>query len=121
MRIALIYLLMSVASLLLLAAPALLALRSSGAVAAALLAVPTVLIAVPWLASLYMCQEFAARIAVLENRRALDAFGKTRLFLHGRILHGLKLIIAAILAFSVRCAACCARKWTPKKSPRMQC
>ena len=37
------------------------------------------------------------RIAVLENRRALDAIGKARLFLHGRLVHGLKLMVAAFV------------------------
>jgi hypothetical protein len=49
---------------------------------------------VPWLVTLYLVQSFAARIAVLENRHALDAIGKSRLFLHGRLMHGLKLIVA---------------------------
>lgn len=31
---------------------------------------------------------------MLENRRAVDAIGKARLFLHGRLMHGLKLIVA---------------------------
>ena len=31
---------------------------------------------------------------MLENRHALDAIGKSRLFLHGRLMHGLKLIVA---------------------------
>ena len=51
-------------------------------------------VAVPWLISLYLVQAFAGRIAVLENRHALDAIKKARLFLHGRIMHGLKLIVA---------------------------
>ena len=96
-RIAAIYLSTTVASLIVLAAPALLAQKLSGSTLAVTLAVPAVLIAAPWLVTLYMWQAFAARIAVLENRRALDAIGKARLFLHGRLLQGLKLMIAAVL------------------------
>lgn len=55
----------------------------------------TALILIPWLISLSMIRAFAARIAVLENRRALDALRRARLFLHGRILLGLKMIVAA--------------------------
>ncbi len=82
-------------SVALLAAPAwLLALGSIPKLAAALLAVPAVLVAVPWLITLYLSYAFALRIAVLENRQAIDAIRKARLFLHGRILTGLKLIVA---------------------------
>ena len=34
---------------------------------------------------------------MLENRHALDAIGKARLFLHGRLMHGLKLIVATFV------------------------
>ncbi|MGH7715688.1 MAG: hypothetical protein ACREML_06775, partial [Vulcanimicrobiaceae bacterium] len=88
---------MSVGSLIALAAPSLVALRLAGTAPAVILAIPAAFIAVPWLATLYMWQAFASRIAVLENRRARDALFKARLFLHGRLLHGLKLIVAAIL------------------------
>jgi hypothetical protein len=33
---------------------------------------------------------------VIEHRHALDAIEKARLFLHGRIIHGLKLIVATL-------------------------
>jgi hypothetical protein len=62
--------------------------------AAALLAVPAVLAAVPWLLTLYLIYAFGLRIGVLENRQAIDALQKARLFLHGRVLTGLKLIVA---------------------------
>jgi hypothetical protein len=97
LRIAAIYLATMVASLLVLAAPALLAQKLSGTTLALTLAVPAVLVGALWLVTLYMLKAFASRIAVLENRRALDAIGKARLFLHGRLLQGLKLIIAAVL------------------------
>ena len=84
----------TVGSLILLAAPFVIALRSIGPVGAALVGFPTLLIAVPWLISLYIVQAFAARIAVLEHRHALDAIRKARLFLHGRLMLGLKLIVA---------------------------
>jgi hypothetical protein len=97
LRIGAIFLGIIVASLTVLVAPAALAQKLSGTTLAVTLAVPAVLIAVLWLVTLYMWQAFAARIAVLENRRALDAIGKARLFLHGRLLLGLKLAIAAVL------------------------
>jgi hypothetical protein len=56
------------------------------------------LIAAPWLVTLYMWQAFAERIAVLENRTALDAIRKARLFLHGRLPQGLKLVVASFLS-----------------------
>lgn len=56
-----------------------------------------VLIGVPWLVTLYMWQAFAERIAVFENRHALDAMRKARLFLHGRLQLGLKLVVAGFL------------------------
>jgi hypothetical protein len=96
-RIAASYFALSVGSLVVLTAPFLLALKLSGTVLAVTLAVPAVLIAVPWLVTLYIWQAFASRIAVLENRRARDAIVKARLFLHGRLLHGLRLLIAAFL------------------------
>jgi hypothetical protein len=49
---------------------------------------------VPWLVTIYLVQAFASRIAVLENRHALDAIRKARLFLHGRLLHALTLIVS---------------------------
>ena len=64
---------------------------------AVLLGIPALVIAVPWLVTLYLVQAFAARIAVLENRQALDAIAKARLFLHGRLFHGLKLMVATFV------------------------
>jgi len=96
-RIAIIYFAISAGSLVLLASPALLALRFSNAALAIVLAIPAALTGIPWLVTLYMWQAFASRIAVIENRHTRDAIGKARLFLHGRVLHGLKLIVAALL------------------------
>jgi hypothetical protein len=93
-RIALLYVAAFIGSLGLLAAPCLIALRTVGPLGAVVFAIPALLIAVPWLVTLYLVQAFASRIAVLENRHALDAIGKARLFLHGRLLHGLKLLVA---------------------------
>ena len=93
-RIALLYLAASLGSVALLAAPCVIALRAFGPPGGILLGIPALLIAVPWLVTLYLVQAFAWRIAVLENRHALDAIGKARLFLHGRLTHGLKLIVA---------------------------
>jgi hypothetical protein len=96
-RIAVIYFSTTVGSVIVLAAPAFIAMRLSSTGVAVGLAIPAALVGVPWLVTLYMWQAFAARIAVLENRYARDAIGKARLFLHGRLVHGLKLIVASIL------------------------
>lgn len=94
-RIALLYFAATVVSLVVLVAPCALAAWAFGPVGAILLGIPAAIIAVPWLVTLYLVQAFAWRIAVIENRHALDAIRKARLFLHGRLIHGLKLIVAA--------------------------
>ena len=96
-RIALLYLAATIGSLALLAAPCVIAKQVLGTLGGILLGIPALLIAVPWLVTLYLVQAFAWRIAVLENRHALDAMGKARLFLHGRLIHGLKLIVATFV------------------------
>lgn len=96
-KITLVYYAASIASLLVLAAPALLALRLGSTFAAVVLSIPAVIVAVPWLVTLYMWRAFAMRIAVLENRSALDAISKARLFLHGRLGEGLRALVAALL------------------------
>ncbi len=96
-RIALLYFAAIIGSLALLAAPCVIALQAFGSLGAVVLGIPALLIAVPWLVTLYLVQAFAARIAVLENRHALDAIGKARLFLHGRLMHGLTLIVATVV------------------------
>ena len=97
LRIALLYFAAVIGSLVLLAAPCVIAVRAFGAIGGVALGIPALVIAVPWLITLHLVQAFAARIAVLENRRALDAIHKARLFLHGRIRHGLKLIVATFV------------------------
>ena len=97
LRIALLYFAAIVGSVALLVAPCVIALRAFGPLGGGLLGVPALLVAVPWLVTLSLVQAFAMRIAVLENRRALDAIGKARLFLHGRLIHGLKLMVAAFV------------------------
>jgi hypothetical protein len=96
-RIALFYLAATMGSVALLAAPCVIAFQALGPLGAVLLGVPAFVIAVPWLVTLYLVQGFAWRIAVLENRKALDAIGKARLFLHGRLMHGLRLIAATLM------------------------
>ena len=93
-RIALLYLAAAIGSVALLAAPCVIALQAFGPLGGVLLGIPALVIGVPWLVTLYLVQAFAWRIAVLENRQALDAIRKARLFLHGRLTHGLKLIVA---------------------------
>jgi hypothetical protein len=97
LQIGLLYFAAVIASLVLLAAPCALAFRAFGATAGILFAIPAVIVAVPWLITLSLVQAFAFRIAVLEDRRALDAIRKARLFLHGRLVHGLKLMVADVV------------------------
>jgi hypothetical protein len=96
-RIALLYVAVTIGSLALLAAPCVIALQALGPLGGVALGIPALLVAVPWLVTLYLVQAFASRIAVLENRHALDAIGKARLFLHGRLMHGLTVIVATFV------------------------
>jgi hypothetical protein len=96
-RIALLYLLMNAGSAALLFGTCYLVWLTFGSPAVFVAAGVAVLVGVPWLLTLYMWQAFAERIAVLENRRALDAIRKARLFLHGRLQLGLKLVVAGLL------------------------
>lgn len=97
-RIAVLYFVANLVSVVLLAGPVALADRlfgdgpvhfATGALA--------VIIGVPWLVTLYMWRAFAERIAVLENRHVMDAIRKARLFLHGRVRLGLRLLVASFL------------------------
>lgn len=97
MRIAIVYFAMVAASLVVLVVPCVLLFRALGVTGAILGGVPAAIVAAPWLITLHLVRAFAMRIAVLENRHAMDALRKARLFLHGRILHGLKLIVAAFV------------------------
>ncbi|MGH9163236.1 MAG: hypothetical protein ACRD2X_25010 [Vicinamibacteraceae bacterium] len=95
LRIKLLVFAAGVLSVALLSAPGwLFALGLISGLTAALVAVPAVLVGVPWLITLYVVYAFALRIAVLENRHASDAIHKARLFLHGRVLAGVELIVA---------------------------
>jgi hypothetical protein len=96
-RIGLLYFGAMVVSVALLVAPCAIAFRTIGPLWAGVLGVPALVIGVPWLVTLSLVQAFASRIAVLENRRAVDAISKARLFLHGRLAHGLKLVAATLL------------------------
>jgi hypothetical protein len=96
-RIALLYLAATIVSVALLAAPCVIAFQALGPLGAVLLGIPAFFIGVPWLVTLYLVQGFAWRIAVLENRQALDAISKARLFLHGRLMYGVRLIVATFL------------------------
>ena len=97
LRVALLYIPLYLGSVLALALPCVLAFRAFGAPVGAVAASVALLVGIPWLLTLYMWQAFAERIAVLENRRALDAIAKARLFLHGRLQLGLKLLVAVFL------------------------
>jgi len=96
-RVALLYLPLYLGTVLVLAGGCALVFRAAGTPAGVVAAGVAVLVGVPWLLTLYMWQAFAERIAVLENRRALDAVRKARLFLHGRLQLGLKLLVASFL------------------------
>jgi hypothetical protein len=96
-RIALLYFAATVGSLAVLAVPCVIAMKMFGVIGVVIYAIPALIVAVPWLVTLYLVQAFAWRIAVIENRHALDAIEKARLFLHGRLIHGLKLIVATFL------------------------
>lgn len=104
LRIALLYIGATLGSLALVAIPCALAFRALGIVAALMVGVPGLIVAIPWLITLYLIQAFASRIAVLENRRALDAIAKARLFLHGRLMHGMKLAVATFVGTLVMMA-----------------
>ncbi len=96
-RISAIYFATAFGSLIVLWAPCMVAMRLGNQTAFTLVAIPTAIITALWTLTLYMLQAFASRIAVLENRHALDAIRKARLFLHGRMLHALKLTVAAFV------------------------
>jgi hypothetical protein len=97
LRIAVLYLAAFIGSLALLVALCVLTVQALGLLGGVALAIPALLIGVPWLVTLYLVQAFATRIAVLENRHALDAIEKARLFLHGRLRHALRLIAATFV------------------------
>jgi hypothetical protein len=94
LQILVIYVIGTIGTFALVGVPCFLAIRAFGVVAGIPVVVVAVIVGVPMLLTLYLVQAFALRIAVLENRRASDAIGKARLFLHGRLMHGLKLIVA---------------------------
>jgi hypothetical protein len=96
-RIALLYLALNFGSVLVLVGACYLVFLAVGTPGAVVAAGVALLVGVPWLVTLYMWQAFAERIAVLENRRALDAMRKARLFLHGRLPLALKLLVAGFL------------------------
>ncbi len=96
-RIALLYIAANAVSIALLAGASFLAGQAFGRPALFATGALAVIIGVPWLVTLHIWQAFAERIAVFENRRALDAMRKARLFLHGRLSLGLKLVVAVLL------------------------
>jgi hypothetical protein len=97
LRVALLYLPLNFGGVAVLAGACYLVWLYFGSPAVFVAAGVAIVVGVPWLLTLHMWQAFAERIAVLENRRALDAMRKARLFLHGRLQLGLKLLVAAFL------------------------
>jgi hypothetical protein len=61
----------------------------------AVLVAPLVLLAMPWLLSLYFGYLYALRFAVLDDRTAWAAIHEARLHLHGRVLDSLQLLLVA--------------------------
>lgn len=100
-RIGLLYFLVSLTSVAVLTGGGYLVWIAFGSPAVIAAAAVALLVGFPWLLTLYMWQSFAERIAVLENRHALDALRKARLFLHGRLKLGLKLIVAGFLGVAL--------------------
>jgi hypothetical protein len=105
LRVALLFLAANAASVLVLVGVSALAGRAFGQPALFAVGGLAAVVGVPWLVTLYMWHAFAERIAVLENRRALDAIRKARLFLHGRLQLGLKLIVASFIGVLAVAAA----------------
>lgn len=97
LRIALLYLAANFASIAALAGVCYAVWFAFGEPAVFVACALAVVVGVPWLVTLYMWQAFAERIAVFENRRARDAIRKARLFLHGRLQLGLKLLVAGFV------------------------
>jgi hypothetical protein len=96
-RIGALYVAAIVGSLMVLAAPWVIALLLGAKGWLGPIGILMALIAAPLTITLYMLQSLASRIAVLENRHAAEAIRKARLFLHGRLLLALKLMVAAFL------------------------
>jgi hypothetical protein len=97
LQIGFMYVAGTIGTIALVAIPCVLAFRTAGFGAGIAAVIGGLVVGVPVLVTLYLVQAFALRIAVLENRRAFDAIGKARLFLHGRLMHGLKLIVATFV------------------------
>jgi hypothetical protein len=96
-RIALLYAAVGIVSFLPLAGGPYLAGEALGRPALFVAIGVAVIVGMPWFVTLYIWQAFAERIAVFENRSALDAMRKARLFLHGRLSLGLRLFVATLL------------------------
>lgn len=96
-RIALCYVGAIAAAFAVLVIPAVLAFRAFGAAGALALGGPALIVAVPVFVTLHILQAFASRIAVIEDRHALDAIARARLFLHRRLGLGLRLIVATLI------------------------
>jgi hypothetical protein len=97
LRVALLFLVANGGSMVLIFGAYALVIRALGGSGWLVAGVVAVVIAAPVLVTLYIWQAFAERIAVLENRSALDAIRKARLFMHGRLPQSLKLVVAGFL------------------------
>jgi hypothetical protein len=61
--------------------------------AAVAIGLPLAVLAIPAGITLYLVYALGLRVAVLENRRVVDAMHRARRLLHGRLLDGLKLLL----------------------------
>ncbi len=61
--------------------------------AALAIGLPLAVVAVPTGISLYLVYALGMRVAVLENRRVVDAMRRARRLLHGRLIDGIKLLL----------------------------
>lgn len=98
LRVKLLAIAVVLATVLFLAAPALLAFaRVLSPLDAILLTLPAAALGVPFLLTVHFAYAFALRIAVVDARPALPAVREAVAFLHGRILEALKLFVLAFV------------------------
>jgi hypothetical protein len=69
------------------------------------LALPLVVIGVPWFLSVHFVTEYAMRIAVLDGRGVFDSIFDARVFLRGRVLESVKLLLVSALGRAGAAAA----------------
>jgi hypothetical protein len=63
----------------------------------AVTALPLLVIGVPWFLSVHFVTEYALRITVLDGRGVMDAISDARVFLRGRVLESVQLLLVSAL------------------------